>query len=220
MFCWWHQYPHRNSPAWCECQQWQLYWMHKQRCVVSYLSGTNFWGKDKEDSLLCHSFSFPCFVSQPFDYKILSMSSNDVDSRTVIIVRYRGKGGFLTENVSICWNYYLWSDFFGLISYTVVLLGHRQEWKCWSRTTMLVLIFSSLKNHSTLWRPLKLSLSVLPVEGMSLPLLGRCRAERVSASVGRGVPFALCAMVTLQNRLLSLSTVCQLKPIPPSKVTC
>lgn len=71
---------------------------------------------------------------------------------------------------------------------------------------MLVLILSSLKNHSALWRPLKLSLSVLPVEGMNLPLLGKCCAERVSASVGRGVPFALCAMATLQTRLLSLGT--------------
>lgn len=50
---------------------------------------------------------------------------------------------------------------------------------------MSVLIqLSSLKNHSALWRPLKLSLSVLPVEDISLPFYSRGKgyAERVSAS--------------------------------------
>lgn len=65
---------------------------------------------------------------------------------------------------------------------------------------MLVLIrLRSLKNHSVLWRPLKLSPSVLLVEDMSLPSYSRGKgcAERVRASAGQGAPFTFCAMVTL-----------------------
>lgn len=130
----------------------------------------------------------------------------------------------MTQKVSICWAYYLQSFFPAPTSFPLVLLCHRQEWKCWSRSTMLVLIWlGSHKDCSVLWGLLKWRLSALPVEGMSLLSYtwGKGCAERVSASVRWAVPFTACAMVTLHARLpalVNLMFVCQLKSIPMSRM--